>query len=119
MNHPHSDCSDSDDICIAALRSKRVTGSNEENLKNESATVVPLVFQQHSINNITFKSSPVPGLIEDDSNVHYCNMNNLPDHCNATSVCQCTHLINLELCEVYEFILINDGRKNKNIDVKY
>lgn len=64
-----------------------------------------------SINNITNEPSPVPGLIQDDTDVPYCNVNNLPEYCNATSVCQCPHLVHLELCKVYEFILLDDRRE--------
>lgn len=65
-----------------------------------------------TINNITNMPSPMPGLIQDDSSFPRCNMNNLPDHCNATSVCHCSHLVQLDVCKVYEFLLI-DNRESK------
>lgn len=64
------------------------------------------------INRIANTPSSVPGLVQDDSNVRYCNSNDLPekydiDKDNKT-IYHCTHLIPLELDEIYEFLLIDD-----------
>lgn len=64
-----------------------------------------------TINYIASKHSPVPGLIQDDSFVPYCNANNLPSKCDRNSVCHCPHAIQLELCKTYEFVLIDDEGK--------
>lgn len=64
-----------------------------------------------TINDITSTNSPVPGLTQDDSDVRYCNENNLPENCNGSAICHCPHLVELELCEVYEFFLRDDRGK--------
>lgn len=65
------------------------------------------------MNNIASTHPPVPGLLQDDSNVPYCNANNLPDDCdkdieNGNPVCYCPHLIQLDIGEVYELLLLDD-----------
>lgn len=56
--------------------------------------------------------SPVPGLVQDDSNVGYCNADNLPKPTGIaldnSTFYHCPHLISLELNKVYEFVLIDD-----------
>lgn len=64
------------------------------------------------INGITNTMSPVPGLSQDDSDVAYCNADHLPERCKNEVICHCPHLVELELCEVYEFI-IRDNRSKK------
>lgn len=63
-----------------------------------------------SINGIVNMASPVPGLTQNDSNVQYCNANNLPENheirLNNTIGYNCPHLIPLKLNKVYEFLLI-------------
>lgn len=62
------------------------------------------------VNRISFVSPSVPGLTHDDSEVAYCNEHNKPDSCRGAEICHCTHLVELEPCEVYEFII----RDNKS-----
>lgn len=65
-----------------------------------------------TVNRISHKFGPVPGLVQDDSNVAYCNAGNLPDKYDIAkdnrSVYHCSHRIELELDKVYEFLLIDD-----------
>lgn len=63
------------------------------------------------VNRISFVSPSVPVLTNDDSEVAYCNEHSKPDSCQGSDNlnCHCTHLVELELCEVYEFI-IRDNR---------
>lgn len=66
-----------------------------------------------TINRIANSPSSVPGLIQDDSSVRYCNANDLTKKFNIaldnhTTVYHCTHLIPLELDKVYEFLLTDD-----------
>lgn len=65
-----------------------------------------------TINRIANAASSVPGLVQNDSNVRYCNANNLPDKYDLAkdnrTIYHCTHLIPLELDKVYEFLLIDD-----------
>lgn len=65
-----------------------------------------------TINRIANAQSPVPGLIQNDSNVRYCDANNLPEKyemaLDGQPVYHCPHLIELELDKVYEFLLIDD-----------
>lgn len=65
-----------------------------------------------TINRIANSLSSVPGLIQDDSNVRYCNANDLSEKYNTAldnhTVYHCTHLIPLKLDKVYEFLLIDD-----------
>lgn len=63
-----------------------------------------------SINNIASSHNPVPGLTQNDSAVAYCNADNLPSNCEQ-SVCHCPHLVELKLCEAYDFLLTDNGRK--------
>lgn len=64
------------------------------------------------VNQIAHMPGPVPGLTQDDSNVHYCNSGNLPDNYDTTpgngSVYYCTHLMPLKLDKVYEVLLIGN-----------
>lgn len=65
-----------------------------------------------AVNNIAFASSPVPGLTQDDSNVGYCNVNNLPEKYDVSpdgqTVYYCPHLIQLKLDKVYELLLTDN-----------
>lgn len=63
------------------------------------------------INNISNIHTPIPGLIQDDSKVKYCSTGDLPPECKDKRFCDCRHLVQLELCKVYEFILFDQGRK--------
>lgn len=64
-----------------------------------------------TINKITFAGTPMPGLTQNDSSIKYCNADNKNEHnCDNDTVCHCPHLIQLELCQVYEFLLISGGR---------
>lgn len=69
------------------------------------------------MNRIANVPSPVPGLIQDDATVSYCNADKLPETCDIAmdnrTVCRCTHLIELELGEIYEFLLVNRDRMNR------
>lgn len=55
---------------------------------------------------------PVPGLIQDDSHVRYCNADELPEKYDVAPdgqiIYHCPHLIPLELDKVYEFILLDN-----------
>lgn len=64
-------------------------------------------------NKISSTHPPVPGLIQNDSAVPYCNANNLPevgdiDDLVGEPIYYCPHLIELELGKVYELILLDD-----------
>lgn len=65
-----------------------------------------------TINRIANAPSPVPGLVQDDSNVGYCNSNNLPEKYDIAkdnrTIYHCTHFIPLEFDEVYEFLLTDE-----------
>lgn len=60
---------------------------------------------------------PVPPVIQDDSTVHYCNADHLPEAFGRTmnnqSFYHCPHRIELELNKVYEFLLIDDTLNEK------
>lgn len=67
-------------------------------------------------NKISSTHTPVPGLLQNDSNVPYCNAENLPneydnDIVTGGRVYYCPHSIQLELGELYEIVLIDDNRK--------
>ena len=68
------------------------------------------------MNRIANVHPSVPGLIQDDSHVSYCNADKLPKTCDMAldnqTVCHCSHLIELELGQVYEFLLVNKDRMN-------
>lgn len=66
------------------------------------------------INNISATHTPLPLLTQDDSNVAFCNANNLPSNCDGNSICHCNHMIELDVCKTYEFFLIDGGSKNFN-----
>lgn len=70
------------------------------------------------MNRIANVQPSVPGLIQDDSHVSYCNADKLPKICDIAmdnrTVCQCSHLIELDLGQVYEFLLVNKDRMNKH-----
>lgn len=65
------------------------------------------------ISNISSSEKSVPLLTQDepDSETDFCNSDNLPSHCDTESVCHCSHLIELEVCKVYEFFIKDGGRK--------
>lgn len=69
-----------------------------------------------AINRIANVLPSVPGLVQDDSHVSYCNADKLPNTCHTAidnrTVCQCSHLIELELGQVYELLLVNKDRMN-------
>lgn len=65
------------------------------------------------INKIAYMQTPIPGLLQDDSDVPYCNADNLPTHSDkdmptGSPVYYCPHMIDLELGELYEFTLLDD-----------
>lgn len=60
-----------------------------------------------TINKISSTTSPVPGLTQNDSTVRYCNEHDLPKTCTGDSICYCPHLVQLKLCGVYEFLLMD------------
>lgn len=65
-----------------------------------------------TINDIAYAPSPVPGLIQDDSHVRYCNADQLPEKYdvapNGQIIYHCPHLIPLKLDKVYEIILLDN-----------
>lgn len=65
------------------------------------------------INNITFEypSSPLASQINDVPDNVICNENNLPDTCfsQQSSICRCTHVINVEIGSVVELVLVHQG----------
>lgn len=69
-------------------------------------------------NKISSLNTPVPGLLQDDSNVPYCNADKLPAHSDKDIVTggpvfYCPHLIQLELGELYEIVLLDNKCKWK------
>lgn len=67
-------------------------------------------------NKISSTHSPVPGLLQDDSKVPYCNAQHLPDEYDIDIVTggrvyYCPHSIDLELKKLYEIVLIDDKCK--------
>lgn len=61
------------------------------------------------INGIANTGYVMPGLSQDDSDISYCDAEHLPSGCDSTySICHCSHLVKLKLCELYEFLL-TDG----------
>lgn len=65
------------------------------------------------INNISASHTPVPLLTQDDSDVPFCNADNLPPNCDSNSICHCNHVVELELCKNYEFLLTDFSSKNR------
>lgn len=65
------------------------------------------------INQIAYMPPPVPGLVQDDSNVAYCDADNLPEKyaigANNSIVYHCPHFISLKLDNVYDFLLIHNS----------
>lgn len=64
------------------------------------------------INRISSTNTPVPGLLQDDSNVPYCNAENLPhkndaDIVTGDPVYYCPHQIQLQLGQLYEIVLVD------------
>ena len=64
------------------------------------------------INRIANVPASVPGLLQDDSHVPYCNADKLPDFSDkdietGDPVYYCPHLIQLELGEIYEIVLLD------------
>lgn len=72
-----------------------------------------------TMNGIANAQSSVPRLTQDDSNVPYCNADKLPEHCFDQISCHCSHLVELELCEVYEFQLIDVRGETKNVFIVF
>ncbi|XP_031640453.1 laccase-2-like [Contarinia nasturtii] len=128
LNDATTQCGQSEDYCITDLESK-APPSTVENLRDELQYPVSKVytfqFIKHfdrsdsistshflsyqnftfitSINNISSTMPPLPILTQDDTDITYCSKDNLPPDCKINSVCYCIHLIELELCKVYEF----------------
>lgn len=69
------------------------------------------------INNISSTMAPMPGLTQNDCYVPYCNSKELPSTCNSNSPCYCTHLVQLDYCKPYAFVLKNIGRMHLHIHV--
>ena len=68
------------------------------------------------INKIANMHPSVPGLLQDDSHVPYCNADKLPAHSDkdiptGDRVYYCPHMIQLELGELYEITLLDDKCK--------
>lgn len=67
------------------------------------------------INRISNVHPPVPPLIQDDSNVEYCNASKMPEKYDTAKdgkpIAYCSHMINLKLGEVYEFLATDDECK--------
>ena len=65
-----------------------------------------------TINRIASSMAPVPGLVQDDSIVNYCNADKLPGWhelaIDEKPVYHCPHQIQLEKDKVYEFLLIDE-----------
>lgn len=65
-----------------------------------------------TINRIANMAPSVPGLIQDDSHIQYCNSDNLPKSyekgCDNRTVYYCSHRIELEKDKIYEFLIIDD-----------
>lgn len=71
-----------------------------------------------SVNNIVTTTPPMPGLTQDDSSVPYCNAKQLPSGCNATTLCSCPHINELQLNKVYDFIFLDaDGKTFRFLDI--
>ncbi|XP_055295200.1 uncharacterized protein LOC129564973 [Sitodiplosis mosellana] len=103
LNHPQTNCADpnSNSYCVAALESKNIYPPIGGSLRNEPVEkVIPFEFRVRAvfdrpshyftagdlaavgmINNISSAHPPFPLLTEDDSNVSFCNANNLPSNC--------------------------------------
>ena len=67
------------------------------------------------INRIANVHPPVPPLIQDDSNVEYCNADKIPKNGDIASdgklITYCSHMIDLELGEVYELLVMDEECK--------
>lgn len=67
------------------------------------------------INRISQVHPPVPALTQDDSNVEYCNADKMPDDYDigkdGKPIAYCTHMIDLKLGEVYDFLATDDQCK--------
>lgn len=67
------------------------------------------------INRISNIHPPIPPLIQDDSNVEYCNADEMPKKFDTAKdgepITYCSHKIDLELGEVYEFLATDDECK--------
>lgn len=63
----------------------------------------------------------MPGLLQDDSHIPYCNADELPNGDkdeDGEPVHYCPHLIQLELGELYEITLLDHERKyNSNFEI--
>lgn len=59
------------------------------------------------------------GLVQDDSGVEYCNYDNLPKSSDRgidnRTIYHCPHRIELELDEVYEFLVIDDTTDEEEV----
>lgn len=60
-----------------------------------------------TINNIANMNAAAPPLIQGDFDVPYCNEETRLDRCMEWGTCHCVHLIELNLCEVYELLLFD------------
>lgn len=61
-----------------------------------------------NINGIVSNTPTMPGLTQDDSFEPYCNASQFP---RDGELHRCTHLIQLDLHEIVDFLLIDDKRK--------
>lgn len=68
------------------------------------------------INRISNVHPAVPPLIQDDSNIEYCNADKMPENLDTAMdgepIAYCSHKIDLELGEVYEFLATDDECKS-------
>lgn len=64
-----------------------------------------------TINNIADMNAPAPPLIQGDHDIPFCNRENRLDSCTESITCHCVHLIELDLCDVYELLLFDANGK--------
>lgn len=67
------------------------------------------------INRISNVHPPIPPLIQDDSNVKYCNADKIPEELDTAKdgkpIAYCSHKIDLELGKVYEILAMDNQCK--------
>lgn len=72
-----------------------------------------------TINRIANVKSSVPGLVQDDSNIRYCNADNLPERQDMAfdnkTVYHCPHRIELQLDKVYDMLLIDETTDEEGV----
>lgn len=73
------------------------------------------------INRIASVHPPIPGLIQDDSDIAYCNAKKIPKRLDTAMdgqpVAYCPHVIELKLGQVYEFLMVDDDRMHTFISL--